>query len=134
MKLLATYGNKVRIVYKDFPLPNHAEAFKAAEAAHCAGDQGKYWEMHDAMFVDIRKLQVPVLKQTARTLGIDGAAFDQCLDSGKHAAAVREDAQEGERIGVNSTPTFYINGRPLVGAQPFEAFKQVIDEELARGK
>lgn len=132
MKLLATYGNKVRIVYKDFPLPNHAEAFKAAEAAHCAGDQGKYWEMHDAMFVDIRKLQVPALKQTARTLGIDGAAFDQCLDSGTHAASVREDAQEGERIGVNSTPTFYVNGRPLVGAQPFEAFKQVIDEELSR--
>jgi protein-disulfide isomerase len=88
--------------------------------------------MHDAMFVDIRKLQVPALKQTARTLGIDAAAFDQCLDSGKHAANVRQDAEEGERIGVNSTPTFYINGRPLVGAQPFEAFKQVIDEELTR--
>ena len=134
MRVQAVYGNKVRIVYKDYPLPNHAEAFKAAEAAHCAGEQGKYWEMHDAMFVDIRKLQVPQLKQTARTLGLDGAAFDQCLDSSRHAANVRQDAQEGERIGVNSTPTFYINGRPLVGAQPFEAFKQVIDEELARIK
>jgi protein-disulfide isomerase len=113
-------------------LPNHANAFKAAEAAHCARDQGKYWEMHDAMFSNIANLGVPALKQTARSLGLDGAAFDQCLDSGKHASHVREDYQLGEKMGVNSTPTIYVNGRPLVGAQPFEAFKQVIDEELAR--
>ena len=121
-------------MFKDFPLPTHAEAFKASEAAHCAGDQGKYWEMHDAMFANQRALQVPALKQTARTLGLDGAAFDQCLDSGKHAANVRTDYELGEKMGVNSTPTIYINGRPLIGAQPFEAFKQVIDEELARVK
>ena len=84
------------------------------------------------MFADIRKLAVPALKQTARGLGIDGAAFDQCLDSGKHAASVREDYQLGEKMGVNSTPTFYVNGRVLMGAQPFEAFKQIIDEELGR--
>jgi protein-disulfide isomerase len=124
----------VKIVFKDFPLPTHAEAFKASEAAHCAGDQGKYWEMHDAMFANQRALQVPALKQAARTLGLDGAAFDQCLDSGKHAAHVRADYELGEKMGVNSTPTIYINGRPLIGAQPFEAFKQVIDEELARVK
>jgi protein-disulfide isomerase len=88
--------------------------------------------MHDAMFANIGNLFVPALKQTARTIGLDGAAFDQCLDSGKHAANVRADTEVGEKMGVNSTPTFYINGRPLVGAQPFEAFKQVIDEELAR--
>jgi len=127
-----TYGNRVRIVFKDFPLPNHAEAFKAAEAAHCAGEQKKYWELHDAMFTNTRALQVPALKQTARTLGLDGAKFDQCLDSGKHAANVRADMALGERMGVNSTPTIYINGRVLIGAQPFDAFKQVIDEELAR--
>jgi protein-disulfide isomerase len=132
MKVLQTYGDKVRIVFKDFPLPNHAEAFKAAEAAHCAGEQGKYWEMHDAMFANIRNLFVPSLKQTARGLGLDGAAFDQCLDSGKHAAIVRADYELGEKMGVNSTPTIYINGRPLIGAQPFEAFKAIIDEELAR--
>ena len=129
-----TYGNKVRIVFKDFPLPNHAEAFKASEAAHCAGEQGKYWEMHDAMFANQRALQVPALKQAARALGIDGAKFDQCLDSGTHTANVRADYELGQRMGVNSTPTIYINGRPLVGAQPFEQFKLVIDEELARLK
>ena len=119
-------------MFKDFPLPNHGEAFKAAEAAHCAGEQGKYWEMHDAMFANIRNLFVPALKETARKLGLDGARFDACLDSGKHAANVRADYQLGESMGVNSTPTIYINGRALVGAQPFEAFKQIIDEELAR--
>ena len=84
------------------------------------------------MFANIRALGVPALKQTARGLGLDGAAFDQCLDSGKHAARVREGYELGEKMGVNSTPTIYINGRALVGAQPFEAFKKVIDEELAR--
>lgn len=113
-------------------MPNHAEAFKAAEAAHCAGDQGKYWEMHDAMFANIQRLQVPALKQTARGIGLDGAAFDQCLDSGRHAAHIREDYELGEKMGVNSTPYIFINGRALVGAQPFDAFKRIIDEELAR--
>ena len=84
------------------------------------------------MFANIANLGVPALKQTARGLGIDGATFDQCLDSGKHAASVREDYALGEKMGVNSTPTIYVNGRPLLGAVPFEAFKQVIDEELAR--
>ncbi len=131
---MQAYGNKVRIVFKDFPLPNHAEAFKAAEAAHCAGEQGKYWEMHDAMFANQRELQVAALKKAARGLSLDAAKFDQCLDSGRHTANVRADYELGEGMGVNSTPTIYINGRPLIGAQPFEAFKQIIDEELARGK
>ena len=115
-------------------MPNHPDAFKAAEAAHCAGEQGKYWEMHDAMFADMRNLGVPALKQTARGLGIDGAKFDACLDSGKHADNVRADYELGEKMGVNSTPTIYVNGRALVGAQPFDAFKRIIDEELARVK
>ena len=122
------------MVFKDFPLPNHAEAFKAAEAAHCAGEQGKYWELHDAMFANQRALHVPALKETARKLGLDGAKFDACLDSGKHAPNVKADYELGQRMGVNSTPTIYVNGRPLMGAQPFEAFKQIIDEELARVK
>jgi protein-disulfide isomerase len=122
------------MIFKDFPLPNHAEAFKAAEAAHCAGEQGKYWELHDAMFANQRALHVPTLKETARKLGLDGARFDACLDSGKHAPNVKADYELGQRMGVNSTPTIYVNGRPLMGAQPFEAFKQIIDEELARVK
>lgn len=127
-----TYGDKVKIVFKDFPLPNHPQAPKASEAAHCAGEQGKYWEMHDQMFANQRALNVPELKQYAAGLGMDAAKFDQCLDSGKHAGLVASGLAQGEKMGVNSTPTLYINGRPLIGAQPFEAFKQVIDEELAR--
>jgi protein-disulfide isomerase len=127
-----TYGDKVKIVFKDFPLPNHAQAPKAAEAAHCAGEQGKYWEMHDRLFGDQRALEVPKLKESAVAIGLDGARFGQCLDSGKHAGRVAAGTAQGEAMGVNSTPTLYINGRPLIGAQPFEAFKLVIDEELAR--
>ncbi len=121
-------------MFKDFPLPNHAQAFKASEAAHCAGEQGKYWEMHDRMFADQRALEVPALKVSAAALGLSAAQFNQCLDSGKFADVIREDMAAGEKLGVNSTPTLYINGRPLIGAQPFEAFKQAIDEELARNK
>ena len=131
-KVRETYGDKVKIVFKDFPLPNHPEAPKASEAAHCAAEQKKYWEMHDAMFANQRTLQVPSLKQTARAIGLDGGAFDQCLDSGKYAATVREGKELGEKMGVNSTPTLYINGRALIGAVPFENFKAIIDEELAR--
>ena len=120
------------MVYKDFPLPSHPNAQKAAEAARCAGDQQKYWEMHDLMFADIGALSVSQLKQGAAKLGLDQATFDQCLDSGKYQARVQAGAAEGEQLGVNSTPTIYVNGRPLIGAQPYELFKQVIDEELAR--
>jgi protein-disulfide isomerase len=127
-----TYGDRVKIVFKDFPLGNHPQAPKAAEAARCAGEQNKYWEMHDAIFANQRAIEVPQLKQTARAIGLNGAPFDQCLDSGKHAAAVQAGQALGEKMGVNSTPSLYINGRALIGAQPFEAFKQIIDEELAR--
>ena len=128
----ATYGDKVRLVFKDFPLPNHPNAPKAAEAAHCAGDQNKYWQMHDLIFANQAQMAVPNLKQHATTLGLDMPKFNECLDSGKHAAIVNVDVKYGNQLGVGSTPTMYINGRALVGAQPFEAFKQIIDEELAR--
>ena len=127
-----TYGDRVKIVFKDFPLGNHPQAPKAAEAARCAGDQSKYWEMHDAMFANQRALEVPALKQTARAIGLNGTAFDQCLDSGKWAAAVKQGTELGEKMGVNSTPTLYVNGRALIGAVPFENFKAIIDEELAK--
>lgn len=127
-----TYGDKVKIIFKDFPLPNHPQAPKAAEAAHCAGEQGKYWELHDQMFANQRALNVPELKQYAAGLGLDAAKFNQCLDSGQHAGLVAAGLAQGEKMGVNSTPTLYINGRALIGAQPFDAFKQIIDEELSR--
>jgi len=88
--------------------------------------------MHDLMFADINALSVPQLKQGAAKLGLSQATFDQCLDSGKHEARVRASAADAEKVGVNSTPSMFINGRPLVGAQPFDVFQQVIDEELAR--
>jgi protein-disulfide isomerase len=88
--------------------------------------------MHDLMFADIAALSVPQLKQSAAKLGLNQSTFDQCLDSSKHQARVREGAAQGEALGVNSTPSIYINGRPLIGAQPFEVFKQAIDEELAK--
>lgn len=125
------YAGKIRIVYKDFPLQNHAQAPKAAEAAHCAGDQGKYWELHDRMFANQQQLQVPQLKQSAGALGLDQAAFDKCLDSGKYAAIVQEDVEYGGKMGVSSTPTLYINGRLVSGAQPPAVFESIIDEELA---
>jgi protein-disulfide isomerase len=131
-RIRQTYGDRVKIVFKDYPLPNHPQAPKAAEAAHCAGDQNKFWEMHDAMFANQRALEVPALKQTARAIGLNAAAFDQCLDSGKYQPTVRSGAELGEKMGVNSTPTLYINGRSLLGAVPFENFKAIIDEELAK--
>jgi protein-disulfide isomerase len=127
-----TYGDKVKIVFKDYPLPNHPQAPKAAEAGHCAAEQGKFWELHDRMFANQQQLQVPNIKSHAASLGLDMDAFNQCLDSGKHAQRVADNMQTGETLGVSSTPTIYVNGRPVVGAQPFEYFKTVIDEELAR--
>jgi protein-disulfide isomerase len=130
-----TYGDKVRIVWKDFPLTQiHPQAFKAGEAAHCAGDQGKYWEYHDRLFANQQALQPEELKKHATDLGLDGAAFATCLDSSKYGERVRDGVAEGTRLGVNSTPTIYVNGRQLSGAQPYETFVAVIDEELARAK
>jgi protein-disulfide isomerase len=129
----ARYAGKVRIVFRDFPLPQlHPNAAKAAEAGACANDQGKFWAMHDRLFANQTKLSVPDLKQHATELGLDPAAFGTCLDSGKHAADVKKSLEEGQRFGLSGTPSFFINGRLLVGAQPYESFAQVIDEELER--
>jgi protein-disulfide isomerase len=131
-KLQAAYPDKIRIVFKDFPLPNHELAPKAAEAAHCASEQDKYWEMHDRLFANQRALDVPALKASAGALGLDQTAFDTCLDSGKFADIVQADVDEGTKLGIQSTPTLYVNGRPVVGAQPYEYFVTVVEEELAR--
>jgi protein-disulfide isomerase len=129
-EILDAYPGKIRLVYRDFPLPMHARAPKAAEAAHCAGDQGKYWEMHGKLFANATKLEVSDLKAYARDVGIDGGKFDQCLDSGEKAKLVEMHKQAGEDVGVTGTPAFFINGRQLSGAQPAEAFKAIIDQEL----
>ena len=126
------YGDRVRFVFRHFPLDFHAQAQKAGEATACAGEQGQFWEMHDLLWENASKLQVADLKAHAATLGLDGTAFGACLDSGRHAALVQGDLAAGQGYGVSGTPAFFVNGRPLVGAQPFEAFAQVIDDELAR--
>ncbi|UCD03461.1 MAG: DsbA family protein [Candidatus Aenigmatarchaeota archaeon] len=120
---------KVKFVYRDFPLSFHPNAQKAAEAAECAGEQGMYWEMHDKLF-ETGQLDVSSLKQHAVNLNLDSSQFDSCLDSGKYASEVQKDMQEGASAGVSGTPTFFINGIKVVGAQPYAAFQQVIDAQL----
>ena len=132
-KVLETYGDDVRVVFRQFPLGIHPQAPKAAEAALCAHEQGKFWEMHDALFADQRNLQVPALKEKAASLGIDTEAFNACLDEDRYADKVEEDFEAGRRAGVSGTPALFINGRFLSGAQPFEEFARIIDDELKRG-
>ncbi|HEX6903153.1 MAG TPA: thioredoxin domain-containing protein [Thermoanaerobaculia bacterium] len=126
------YGDKVRIVFRQYPLPFHQQAQKAAEASLCANEQGKFWEMHDAMFANQSALQVDQLKAQASQLGLNADQFNSCLDSGKHAATVQADMKEGSAAGVNGTPAMFINGRFISGAVPFEQVAQVIDDELRR--
>jgi protein-disulfide isomerase len=121
----------VRIVWKDFPLTQiHPEAFKAAEAAHCAGEQGKFWEYHDRLFANQEALQPAALKAYAADMELDSPRFDACLDSSQFADRVRAGVALGTRLGVNSTPTIYVNGRAFSGAFPYESFAAAVDEEL----
>ncbi len=130
-ELLKAYPDKIRLVYRDYPLPFHPLAPKAAEASHCAEDQGKYWEMHGKMFASGGKLEVDNLKKLAREAGMDGDKFDKCLDSGEKATIVNANFEAGKKAGVTGTPAFFINGRLVSGALPIEEFKKVVDEELA---
>jgi len=130
-QVLTTYGNKIRFVYRNYPLPSHPNARPAAEAAQCANEQGKFWPYHDRLFADQSKLNDDDLKASAAALGMDAAKFNACFDSHKYKTLVEADMQAGNDAGVNGTPAFFINGRMLSGAQPYEEFKRVIDEELA---
>jgi protein-disulfide isomerase len=132
---------KVRYVFRDFPLEMHPQARNAAEAAHCAGEQGKYWEMHDVLFQNQRALAPPQLADHARLVGLDGATFDACFSSGRHAARVERGLADGAAAGVQGTPGFVIGkttsgdvveGTPIRGAQPLETFRRIIDQMLAQ--
>ncbi|HLC32078.1 MAG TPA: thioredoxin domain-containing protein [Candidatus Nanoarchaeia archaeon] len=125
---------KVRVVVKEFPLSFHPEAQKAAESAHCVRDQlgdAGYFRMHDLLFKNQAELGVDNEKKWARTLGVQGAKFDECLDSGKFADVVAADLDYGQTLGVTGTPAFFINGQMVEGAQPYAVFKQAIDAALA---
>ena len=131
-QLLERYPDKVRLAYRDFPLDSiHPQARRAAEAARCAQDQGKFWEYHDALFTQSPQLALEDLRRYAGQVGIDVTKFDSCLAAGTHKAAVQRDLDEGNRLGITGTPAFFVNGRTLTGAQPLEAFTRLIDQELA---
>lgn len=131
---------KVKLVYRDFPLVQiHPGATPAAEGTECAEDQGKFWQMHDAIFDEQEKLgsgtvqfTADDVKKWAANIGLDTSKFNQCLDSGKYKAEVEKDLADGSAAGVNGTPATFINGRLVSGAQPFAAFKVIIDEELKK--
>ena len=123
---------KVRLVYRDFPLGFHENAEKAAEAAECADEQGKFWEYHDKIFANQNAIGVSNLKQYAETLGLNMEKFNSCLDSGKMASEVKEDLKDGTKYGVTGTPSFFINGINLVGAQPYSVFEQIIKQEIEK--
>lgn len=134
-ELLKRYAGRVRIFHKDLPLEElHPKAQLAAEAARCAGDQGRFWQYHDTLYHQAPKLSPIDLKAYAKDMGLDSTAFDRCLASGKHKSVVQQDLNEGVKLGLTGTPTFFINGRELSGALPVEAFSRVIDEELDQGK
>jgi protein-disulfide isomerase len=132
-ELLKKYDGKVRVVHKDLPLEAiHPFARQAAEAARCAGEQGKFWGYHDQLYMVSPKLSTEDLKSSAKQVGLNSAEFDQCLTSGKYRAAVQKDLNDGAQLGLTGTPAFFINGREMSGAQPLEAFAAVIDEELGQ--
>ena len=130
-KVMGEYAGKVRLVYRQFPLSFHPHAAKAAEASLCAADQGTFWEYHDVLFKNQKKLEPMELKAHASEVGIDPQKFGQCLDSGDKKKAVDADQQAGLQAGVGGTPAFFINGIFLNGAQPIDEVKKVIDGELA---
>jgi protein-disulfide isomerase len=132
---------KVRYVFRDFPLSSiHQQAGKAHESAHCAGEFNKYWEMHDTLFQNQKDLQVPSLKLYAANLGLDSAAFEACLDSGKYQADIQKDVGDGAKVGIRGTPSFFIGksgtgdtitGTIVRGAQPLVNFQKITDQLLS---
>jgi protein-disulfide isomerase len=134
-KLLKDYSGKVSFAFKDFPLPNHAHAQKAAEAAHCAQAQGKYWELHDLMFTS-HQLESSQLKEAVKGMKLDSAAFSQCLDSGSQSEVVKSHFEESQALGLPGTPAFFVNGRLINpnGTVSYDTLKNLVEEELAKVK
>ena len=130
--LMAEYGGRIRYYSLHFPLTSiHPLAFRAAEAAECAHDQGRFWEYNEAMFDSTERLVPETLISLAGDVDMDVAVFSQCLTSGSKRDVVVGDIQAGQSLGVRGTPTFFINGKLLSGARPLDVFRTVIDAELA---
>ena len=129
--LLNEYPGQIRLVYRHLPLTSiHPDAFSAAEASMCAGEQNAYWQYHDMLFSS-ETLGNSTYVQYAQDLGLDTATFESCISEHKYSEAIQADSDFAVNLGVRSTPTFFINGLAIVGAQPLDIFKQVIDKELA---
>ena len=130
--LLSKYDGQVKLSYRDFPLYQaHPQAQTAAEAARCAGEQGKYWEYHDRLFENFNQLSEETLAEHAAGLGLDSREFQACLQSGRHRAAIERDVQDGTEAGITGTPAFFINGVLVSGALPASVFEQAIEAELS---
>jgi len=135
---------KMKYVFMDFPLPMHGQAMKASEAALCAGDQDKFWEMHDRLFANQNALSPEALSKHAEALGLDTTQFKECLDSGKHAAQIKAAMAEGQKAGITGTPGFLLGfiesdgkvkaTKKISGAVPYANFKATIDEMLSSKK
>ena len=126
------YDGRVRLVFKDLPLPSHDLAMPAHEAARCAGVQGRYWPYHDRLFDRQPNFEREQLIGYAVELGLDRERFTRCLDEHTQQAAVKASVAEARALGVRATPTFFVNGQPIEGAQPVEAFRAAIEEALKR--
>ena len=133
-RIEAAFPGDVRLVFIDFPLPIHADAPRAAEAAACADEQGRFWDMHDALFAAQSALRQSDLERRAEQIGLDGARFQSCLASGRHTARWQQGRALGQRHGVTATPTFFVNGRMVTGAIPYEAFREIVTEERDRAR
>jgi len=136
-KILEEYGDEVFYVFRDYPLGFHKHSQNTAEAARCAGDQGKYWEYHDKLFEEQETWKAEsdatdLLVSYAEELGLDKEKFSSCLTEGKFVDAIKSDFELGQKVGVSGTPSFFVNGRLLVGAQPYEVFRQAIEQELGK--
>ena len=130
--LMKDYAGKIRFVYRDLPLSSiHPDAQSAAEAANCAGEQGAYWKYHDALFGAKYGLGTQAYTQYATDLGLDVSAFNTCVAERRYQSEVDNDASVGMNLGLTGTPSFFVNGLKVIGAQPYEVFKQIIDKELA---
>jgi len=130
-QVLEDYDGQVRLIYRHFPLSFHTNAQKSGEASECAGEQGKFWEMHDKLFENQSSLSVDNYKKWAGELGLNATTFNDCLDTGKYATKVSDGLTEGSAYGVQGTPATFVNGTLVSGAQPYSSFAAAIDAALA---